>query len=367
LPFSSLNHQASLKRNSESDPKMLTGDSMALTLEQVAKLAEVSRSTVSRVINEHPNVRPEVRERVWQVIHTHDYQPHQIARMLVTGRTNTIGIIVPEAVTRLFNDPFFPQLTRGIAEVCSRYHYSLVLSMMTTHADRDMHYRRILRNGQLDGVIVASAALDDPLLPRLQQSRCPCVLVGRHPAYPSLPWVDVDNVNGARSMTEHLISLGHRRIAAITGPLNTIVGQERREGYLQALAQANIAASDALLTEGDFTEESGFYAMKRLARQEPTAVFAASDLMAIGAIRALAQMGRHVPEDVSVAGFDDAPAATLIEPQLTTVQQVVVDLGRMAGEKLLARLELRDVAAQPQRLSTHLVVRSSTRSISPVD
>lgn len=340
---------------------------MALTLEQVAKLAQVSRSTVSRVINEHPNVRPEVRERVWQIIQTHDYQPHQIARMLVTGRTNTIGVIIPEAVTRLFNDPFFPQLTRGIAEVCSRYRYSLVLSMMTTHAERDVHYRRILRNGQLDGVIVASASLDDPIIPRLQESRCPCVLVGRHPAYPNLPWVDVDNITGARSMTEHLISLGHRRIAAIVGPLNTIVGQERREGYLQALAQAGIAGNEALMTEGDFTEESGFYAMKRLARMEPTAVFAASDMMAIGAIKALTQMGRRVPDDVSVAGFDDVPAAMLIEPQLTTVQQVVVDLGRMAAEKLMAKLEYRDGSTQPQLLSTHLVVRNSTRSIHLLD
>jgi LacI family transcriptional regulator len=336
---------------------------MALTLEQVAKLAGVSRSTVSRVINEHPSVRPQVRERVWQVIRNKNYQPHQAARTLVTRRTNAIGLIIPEAVGRLFTDPFFPQLTQGIAEVCNQRGYYLTLTLMSASTDHDALYRRILHSGQLDGVIVASAPLNDPIVPRLQESHRPFILVGHHPNYPKATWVDVDNVTGAKSITEHLISLGHRRIASITGPLGTIAGQDRLEGYRQALAQAKMPCDEALVAEGDFTEESGFFAMERLLRAEPTAVFAASDVMAIGAMKTLAQIGRCVPDDISVAGYDDDPIATLVNPPLTTVQQPMVDLGKMAAEMLIHVLEHPDAPVQPQLLSTRLVVRGSTRKI----
>jgi LacI family transcriptional regulator len=332
------------------------------TLEQIANLARVSRSTASRVINSSPYVSLRARKQVLKVIHRTDYQPHQAVRTLVARRTNTIGLIIPQPVPRLFTDPFFPQLAQGISEVCHRRGYYLMLTLMATHADRDSLYRRMLHSGQLDGILVASAVLDDPIIPCLQASHHPCVLVGRNPTYPDIPWVDVDNVTGARRMTEYLISLGHRRIATITGSLNTVPGQDRLEGYRQALAQAEIAIDDTLITEGDFTEESGFYTMKRLMRLEPTAVFAASDLMAIGAIKALKQAGRSVPDDVSVAGYDDIPAAVRMEPQLTTVQQVVFDLGRMAAEKLIMLLDDPDASAYPLLPTTHLVVRGSTRT-----
>jgi LacI family transcriptional regulator len=336
---------------------------MSLTLEQVAKLAGVSRSTVSRVINDSPSVRSEVRERVWQVIRKNNYQPHQAARSLVTRRTNAIGLIIPEAVSRLFTDPFFPQLTQGIAEVCNQRGYHLMLTLMTAGTDHDTFYHRILHSSQLDGVIVASAPLNDPIVPRLQESHRPFVSVGHHPNYPEAASVDVDNVIGAKCITEHLISLGHKRIACITGPLGMIVGQDRLEGYRQALAQARIAYDEALVAEGDFTEESGFFAMERVLRAEPTAVFAASDVMAVGAMRALAQIGWRMPNDISVAGYDDDPIATLVNPPLTTVQQPMVDLGKRAAEMLIHILEHPDAPIQPQLLSTRLVVRGSTRKI----
>ncbi|MBU0492594.1 MAG: LacI family transcriptional regulator [Chloroflexi bacterium] len=336
---------------------------MAQTLEEVAKLAGVSRSTVSRVINDQPSVRDEVRERVWRVIRAQNYQPHQAARALVTRRTNVIGLIIPETVARLFTDPFFAQLIQGIAEVCNQRGYYLMLSLMMARMDRDAFYRRILHSGQLDGVLVASAPLDDPLIPRLEESVCPCVLVGRNPDHPNIPWVDVDNVTGARNLTEYLIGLGHRRVATITGPLNTIVGRERFEGYRQALAQAEIAYDDALVAAGDFTEDSGFRAMERLLHARPTAVFAASDAMSAGAMQALAQAGLRVPADVSVAGYDDAPIASLLDPPLTTVRQSAVELGKVAAETLIRLLENPDVPMPLQKLSTSLVIRDSTRQL----
>jgi LacI family transcriptional regulator len=337
---------------------------MSFTLEQVAKLAGVSRSTVSRVVNESPNVRPEVRERVWKVIRAHNYQPHQAARTLVTRRTNAIGLIIPaEAVTRLFTDPFFPQLTQGIAEVCNQRGYYLMLTVMTANTDRDTLYRRILHSGQLDGVIVTSAPLNDPIVPRLQESHQPCVLVGHHPDYSKIPSVDADNIAGSKSMTEYLISLGHRRIGTITGPLGMIAGRDRLEGYRQALAQAGIAYDEALTAKADFSEAGGARAMEELLPAAPTAVFCASDAMAVGALRTLAQAGRRVPEDVSVAGYDDVPVATMVNPQLTTVQQSVVDLGRVAAEMLIRMLELPGTTVRSQLLSTHLVVRQSTKAV----
>ncbi len=336
---------------------------MTLTLERVAELAGVSRSTVSRVINGHPSVRPEVRKRVWQVIRNHNYQPDQAARTLVTRRTNAIGLIVPEEVTRLFTDPFFLQLIRGVAEVCNQRGYDLRLALMTMTTDRDKFYRRLLYNGQLDGVIVTSPPLNDPIMPHLQESHRPCVLVGHHPDYASLPWVDVDNVGGAKAMVEHLIGLGHRRIATITGPLGMMAGRDRLEGYRQALAQAGISYDDALVAEGDFTEDSGFYAMQQLMHAEPTAAFAGNDLMAVGAIKALTQAGRRVPDEVSVAGYDDALIATLVNPQLTTVQQLAVELGKIAAEHLISLLESPDAMVSPQLLSTRLIVRQSTRAV----
>jgi LacI family transcriptional regulator len=334
---------------------------MSLTLEQVAKLAGVSRSTVSRVINEHPSVRSDVRERVWQVIHTYNYQPHQAARTLVTQRTNAIGLIIPEAVTRLFTDPFFPYLTQGIAEVCNQRGYYLMLTIMTPRTDRDTLYRRILYSRQMDGVIVASARLTDPILPLLYGTQQPFVLVGHHPDYPNATWVDVDNVTGAKSMIEYLIGLGHRRIGTVTGPLKAIAGQDRLEGYRQALAQGGIPYDEALVAEGDFTEGSGFCAMEQLLQAKPTAVFAASDTMAIGAMQALVKAGLRVPDDISVAGYDDAPIATMVNPPLTTVQQPIVDLGKAAAESLIRLLETQDVPVPPLLLSTYVVVRQSTR------
>jgi len=154
---------------------------MSPTLEEVARLAGVSRSTVSRVINNHANVRPEVRERLWQVAREVGYQPHAAARSLVTNRTHVIGMVIPEAVTTLFTDPFFPLLLRGATDACNSHQYQLMLSLFTANADQQEIYQRILRNGYLDGTIVASASLDDPLIPDLLRDRISFVCVGRHP------------------------------------------------------------------------------------------------------------------------------------------------------------------------------------------
>lgn len=337
---------------------------MAPTLEDVARMAGVSRSTVSRVINNHPNVQAEVRERVWQAIRECGYQPHAVARGLATNRTRILGMIIPEAVTTLFTDPFFPLLLRGATDACNTHQYQLMLSLFNNPAGRQEMYRRVLRSGYLDGVVVASAALDDALIPNLLRDRIPFVSVGWYPD-DRVHYVDVDNVGGARMAVDHLIRLGHRRIGTITGRLNMIAGKRRLEGYQQALEARGIPLEEGLIAEGDFSEESGMLGMQRLFSAEPSAVFVASDTMAIGALKALRQAGMQVPEDIALVGFDDIPAASAIEPALTTVRQPIERMGSMAVQILLTLLETTSPGKAPVHritLSTELIIRESCGS-----
>jgi len=337
---------------------------MASTLEEVARLAGVSRSTVSRVINNHPHVRSETRERVWQAIRESGYQPHAVARSLVTNRTQIIGMVIPEAVTTLFTDPFFPILLRGTTNACNAHRYQLMLSLFAASADQQERYQNLLGNGYLDGVIVASASLDDPLVSHLLRDRVPFVSVGRHPDR-RVHFVDVDNVSGARMAVEHLIGLGHRRIATITGRLDTTHGQDRLEGYRQAMQAHGIPVEEGLIAEGDFTESSGMAGMQRLLPASPSAVFVASDMMAIGALKALRQAGRQVPQDIALISFDDIPVASAIEPALTTVRQPIERMGSMAVEVLLSLVESSPEEEAPVHrivLPTELVIRNSCGS-----
>lgn len=331
---------------------------MARTLEEVAQLAGVSRSTVSRVINDHPHVRAETRERVWEAIRKSGYQPHAIARSLVTKRTHIIGVVIPEAVTTLFTDPFFPILLRGATEACNEHGYQVMLSLFPVSADRQEIYQRSVRNAYLDGVIVASAALDDPLIPDLLRDGVPFVCVGRHPDG-RVYSVDVDNIGGARMAVDYLIRLGHRRIGALTGRLDTAQGQDRLEGYRQALATHKIPLEEDLIVEGDFTESSGTIGVQRLLPAEPGAIFVASDTMAVGAMKALRQAGLEVPRDIALVSFDDIPVASAIEPPLTTVRQPIGRLAALAVEMLLDLIE--HPGSGPQRivLPTQLLIRES--------
>jgi len=338
---------------------------MPPTLEEVAKLAGVSRSTVSRVVNQHPNVRPEVRERVWEVIRKTGYQPHAAARSLATRRTRVIGLIIPQAVTTLFTDPYFPILIRGVADACNAHNYHLMLSLFSrrrvqeSRARQDLLYQQVLRGRYLDGVVVSSAPLDDPIFPRLLEDGVPFIIVGRYP-HERANYVDVDNVAGARMAVEHLLRLGHERVATITGPLNMCSGQDRLEGYRQALAARGIPVDEDLIAEGDFTEQGGQAAMRRLLPHRPTAVFAASDMMAVGAIKVLREAGLRVPEDVAVVGFDDIPLASMVEPPLTTVRQPIEQLGSMAVELLVSLMENPgEETVHRVVLPTELVIRAS--------
>jgi LacI family transcriptional regulator len=332
-----------------------------LTIRQIAKLAGVSRSTVSRVINEHPNVSPETREQVLQIVAETGFRPDPIARSLSSRRAGIIGLLIPLAIQSLFEDPFFPRLMQGISQGCNHHDYTLTLLLLHSLEEEAKLYARVSRRELLDGVIVTATRGGDPLIPELIANRIPFVMHGRH-EYPQVSFVDVDNVAGAYAAVTHLVRLGRRRIALITGPSGSLAAEDRKRGYLKALQERRVRVDEALIIHGDFTETSSYEAVQRLLPHDPDAVFVASDSMALGALRALHEVGKHVPDEVAVVGFDDMPQAATVDPPLTTIRQPIQQTGVLAVEMLIDILE--NGSDPPRRiiLPTELVIRASCGS-----
>ena len=332
-----------------------------LTIRQIAKLAGVSRSTVSRVINDYPNVSPETREQVRKVVAETGFHPDPIARSLSSRRAGIIGLVIPLAIQSLFEDPFFPRLMQGISKGCNSHDYTLSLFLLHTLEEEARLYPRISRSQLLDGVIVTATQGGDPLILQLLANQIPFVVHGRHED-PRVSFVEVDNVTGAYTAATHLIRLGRRRIALITGPSGSLAAEDRKRGYLNALQERRVRVDESLIIRGDFTETSGYEEMKRLLPHEPDAVFVASDSMALGALRALREARKRVPDEVAVVGFDDIPQAATANPSLTTIRQPIQRTGVLAVEMLIDILE--NGGDPPRRiiLPTELVIRSSCGS-----
>jgi LacI family transcriptional regulator len=332
---------------------------MSLTIEHIASLAQVSRSTVSRVLNNHPGVRSTVRQRVQQIIHEHNYAPQAAARSLASSRTSTIGVLIPRSAAVSLADPFIASMIQALFEACAQQGYFGLLAMLTADMEPGF-YDRILRSRHFDGVIMFSSDIDDPILPLLIKDGGPLVLIGRHPYFVNVPSVDVENREGAREAVAHLIRLGHRRIGVINGQLQMEAAQARRDGYKQALLEAGIAIESELMVEGDYSEPTAYAAMLKLLdlAPPPTAVFAASDTMAIGALRAIRDRGMRVPEDVALIGYDDLPLAAHATPPLTSVNQPVSDMGAHAVRLLVEQIRDEEPGGSV-RLPARLVVRES--------
>lgn len=333
-----------------------------LTLEDIAKLAGVHRSTVSRVINESPYVSTEVRTRVKKVIQTTGYHPNAAARSLATQHTSVIGLVLPRSVISFFTDPFFPHLTQGIAFGCNNNNLTLSLFLVGNKEDEEKILPRISRHGLLDGILIQSGKPDESLIDRLSRANIPSVIIGRPFNPEGVSYVDVDNVSAAVKATRHLISLGYKRIAHITGNLDSTVTLDRLQGYKTAMLNAGLAIDESLIVEGDFSEGSGYAAMKKLLPLKPDAIFAASDIMAVGAIRALREAGLRVPEDVAMVGFDDVPVAGQINVQLTTIKQPITRFGMKAVDLLIDLIENGTKPARRIILDTELIIRDSCGS-----
>jgi DNA-binding LacI/PurR family transcriptional regulator len=340
----------------------------------VAALAGVSRATVSRVVNGSPKVSPVVRAQVERAVAKLGYVPNRAARSLVTRRADSVALVVSEPHARFFSEPFFAGMVRGVSAALAETGVQLLLLIAQDLPDRPGgrpggppdppgrgRLERYVVGGHVDGVLLASLHGDDPLPGTLERAGVPAVLVGRPAGAAPASYVDADNRGGAGKAVGHLARRGRRRIATITGPLDMGVGLDRLEGYRDGLAAAGLAGTGDLVETGDFTEEGGAAAMGRLLARpgDPVdAVFAASDLMAAGALRALRAAGRRVPEDVAVVGFEDSAVARYAQPPLTTVRQPIEEMGRQATRLLLAQVA-GDAGGMHLILDTELVVRAS--------
>ena len=324
----------------------------------VAAVAGVSRSTVSRVVNHSPNVRPEVVTAVSLAIEQLSYVPNRAARSLAGRHTYAIALLVPEDADRFFGDPYFASIVRGITAALEESDY--ILNLLVADAGPSQKTRRYLRSGNVDGALVVSHHAGDTDLLELHATM-PVVFGGR----PSVPGLDdcycvsVDNLGGARQAVSHLVGLGRRRIGTISGPADMQASVDREEGWRRVLQESGLA-TDAVVA-ADFTTAGGAAGMQQLLDRVPDldAVFVASDLMARGAVSVLAGRGRRVPADVAVVGYDDSSAATSGELELTTVHQPSVAMGAEMARMLLGLLAGQEPVEPICIMPTGLVRRDS--------
>ena len=329
------------------------------TLEEVAERAGVSRSTASRAINGGLRVSPEAQASVDAAVDDLGYIPNRAARALVTRRTSSVALVVPEPDERVLSDPFFASMIHGLNAALRDTDLQLVLAMAPPEeiATRTLRY---LRGGHVDGAVVVSHHRNDVLADALHRSGLPTVFVGRPFGGGQLVrYVDLDNTGGGRMATEHLLRIGRRRIGTIAGPQDMSAGLDRLAGWSSALAEAGLATDT--VAYGDFTTAGGARATAQLLAEHPDidALFAASDLMAVGALEVLAGAGRLVPGDVAVVGYDNLGAATVSSPTLTTIVNPAFAMARTAGELLIDLLAGKQVDQAPVIFAPELVIRLS--------
>lgn len=335
---------------------------MAATIKDVARTAGVSVATVSRVLNGHSNVTPQTRARILAVMESLRYVPHGAAQSLVTRRTNTIGVVLPD-----LHGEFFSELIRGIDGAARMQGLHLLVS--SSHGDlSDTAAALKAMRGRVDGLLVMSPyATAQFYLENLPETP-PAVLINAGPGTTARPGVGIDNYDGAAQLARHLHRLGRRRIAFIAGPVDNHDAAERQRGFLETM-QTLEPGFQPLILHGDFGERSGYVAGQHILAlaERPDAVFAGNDMMAIGCLFALTEAGLRVPEDVAVAGFDDIPIARFVRPALTTVRVPIADLGTLALERLTQAMEHPEAAVTgaTMLLRAELVVRASSGAVQP--
>ncbi len=327
------------------------------TIYDVAKLAGVSTATVSRALNGTGQIAPATRTAIEQAVEQLGYRANTIARSLVTKSTQTIAFLLPD-----ITNPFYATLVSGIQELALQSDHTMLLCTTEGDPEREEQYLRLLQAKQVDGALVDGLVLPPDRIARFVEDGFPIVCLDRDVNSRSVPLVQVDNRLGARLATEHLLSLGHTRIAHVAGARELRISEERLTGYREALAAAGVTADPRLVAAGHFTEEGGYEATRALLESgvELSAVFAANDLSAIGVVNAITESGRGVPADVSVVGFDDVRLSAFTSPPLTTIQQPAAEIAQRATEILIGLIHGRKVRKLRYVLEPKLVVRAST-------
>jgi len=332
------------------------------TIKDVAKQAEVSIQTVSRVINNRPDVSPETRQRIQATIEELGYQPFTNARGLAAKRTYTLGLVTAD-----FSDFWFSRVVIGAEKEAQEHGYCFMLGNSTCDPKDEPKYLRLLTERHVDGVLFIRAVCENESthLLRLKKFGVPIVTTGHHLPDVGLAMFDVDNVSGGKKATEYLIGLGHTRIAMITGPSDWKSVIDRRQGYCQALEEANIPLDPELIVGDSWLHRSGYENTQLLLQRNSkfTAIFAHNDRIARGAIYALNEHGLKVPDDISVIGYDDIPEAEFSEPPLTTIRQPTAEIGQAATSFLIQMIEDTTIAPKQVMFDTSLVIRASCKQV----
>jgi LacI family transcriptional regulator len=310
------------------------------------------------VVNNQPNVNEHTRAKVLEIIRQHNFHLNTTARALATRQTRILSVIIPQSIASTFTDPYFPSVIQSVSKVANEHDYAIMLWIGNDAEEAERFGERIVTNGMFDGALIASSIDNDPLVEYLSKAGFPYAIIGP-PHFENANYVDVDNCTGAYHAMVHLIGLRRKRIGMITGPMNMGASKDRFSGYRNALADANIAYNANLVFEGNFEELSGYHGTLALLQQNVDAIFAASDTMALGVLRALSERGVKVPDEVAVVGFDDMPFASHTKPALTTVHQPIAELGADAARTLIRLVERQLVEPYQAIFPAYLIVRES--------
>ena len=343
---------------------------MRITIYDVAKKAKVGIGTVSRVINNSPQIAPKTKEKVLKVIKELKYQPHAMAQSLARKKTNTIACIVP-----FFTGYFYVELLRGIQKETSNHGYDLILYSVDEIAKKQIFLKKVIQEKKVDGVLLISLDINEKEAAKFFQTNFPIVLIDTN--YPQIDSITIENEQGAYTATKHLIDLGHKKITMITGNLNSNPAKTRLDGFQQALKDNNIEytekniisvnshAEEEIVSNHGFNKKAGYNAMLKLLQTEtdrPTAIFASSDIQAIGAMNAATENELHIPNDIAIIGFDDIEFAEWIG--LTTMRQPMFEMGQLAVSRLIKKLNNKQLPHFEKSFLPELIVRKSTAHLS---
>lgn len=325
-------------------------------------MAGVSRTTVSFVLNrlEGVSISENTRQRVWEAAEKLNYHPNAAGRKLVSGKSDTLGLVLYQSPEQVFADAFLPRVILGVEQAAMEEKFHVLLKPV--EPDDADGYARLIHENHVDGIILSGPRQDDREILRLHGDGVPIMLLGQLPGT-DLCFVDIDTITGAETAVSYLLEMGHQRIGMITNaPLTYTSAQQRRTGYAAALEKENIVVVSALIKEGNYTPASGYHAMIDLLKESPrpTAVFVASDVVAAGAILAAKRAGWRIPEDLAIVGFDDIPMAEYLDPPLTTVRLPAFGLGWAAGERLIRLIQGDGLDQNGIFLESELIVRDST-------
>ncbi|RUS48347.1 catabolite control protein A [Cohnella sp. AR92] len=334
---------------------------MTVTIYDVAREAGVSMATVSRVVNNNPNVKPQTRKKVFEAIERLGYRPNAVARGLASKKTTTVGVVIPD-----ISNAIFAEVARGIEDIANMYHYNIILCNADKRKDKEIRVINTLLEKQVDGLLFMGGAVTDEHIQAFNTSNVPIVLCATTDEKGTIPSVDIDHEAAAYDAVKQLLSEGHRRIAMISGTLQDPAnGYARYQGYKRALEQAGLPVDDELVRIGNYKYESGMEAAQYFLglSERPSAIFAANDEMAIGAIHAVQDAGLKVPADISVISVDNIRMASMVRPQLTTVAQPMYDIGAVAM-RLLTKLMKKEAVENAKVVLPHeLIVRQSVASV----